>query len=101
MRIQHFCPGPTATGFKAQAGLGASKLFTGRNVMNARRAAEAGYRGLMRGRRVVVPGLWNNLLVLSVRFFPRRWITRIIQWMQGRRRGLDSIISLPERVITS
>ena len=87
VRVSAFCPGPTATGFEARAGLGASKLFTGRNVMNARRAAEAGYRGLMRGRRVVVPGLWNNLLVLSVRFFPRRWITRVVQWMQGRRRS--------------
>ncbi len=87
VRVSAFCPGPTATGFEARAGLEASKLFTGRNVMNARRAAEAGYRGLMRGRRVVVPGFWNNLLVLSVRFFPRRWITRVVQWMQGRRRS--------------
>ncbi len=86
VRVSAFCPGPTATDFEARAGLGASRLFTGRNVMTARAAAEAGYRGLMRGRRIVVPGFVNRLLVFSVRFFPRRWITRVVQWMQRRRR---------------
>jgi short-subunit dehydrogenase len=86
VRVNAFCPGPTATEFEARAGLGESKLFTGRNVMTARAAAEIGYRGLMRGRRIVVPGLWNNLLVQSTRFFPRRWVARVVQWMQGRRR---------------
>ena len=41
------------------------------SVMSAA-AARIGYRGLMRSRRIVVPGLWNKLLVLSVRLFPRR-----------------------------
>ena len=86
VRVSAFCPGPTATDFEARAGLGASRLFSGRNVMSAAVAARVGYRGLMRGRRVVVPGFWNKLLVLSVRFFPRRWITRVVQWMQRRRR---------------
>jgi len=85
VRITAFCPGPTATGFEARAGLGESKLFTGRNVMNVGVVAEAGYRGLMRGRRIVVPGLLNKLFTSSVRFLPRRFVTAVVGSMQGRR----------------
>jgi short-subunit dehydrogenase len=85
VRVTALCPGPTATGFEARAGLGESKLFTGRRVMDAATAAEAGYRGLLRGRRVVVPGLWNNLLVQSVRLFPRRVVAGVVRRMQERR----------------
>ena len=85
VRVTAFCPGPTATGFEARAGLGESKLFTGRNVMNVGAVAEAGYRGLMRGRRIVVPGLLNKLLTFSVRFMPRRLVTAVVGSMQGRR----------------
>ncbi|HVS37491.1 MAG TPA: SDR family oxidoreductase [Gemmataceae bacterium] len=85
--VSAFCPGPTATGFEARAGMGESKLFTGRHVISAAAAAAVGYRGLMQGQRVVIPGLWNNLLVQSNRIFPRRWITRVVQWMQRRRKA--------------
>jgi short-subunit dehydrogenase len=85
--VTALCPGPTATGFESRAGLGASKLFTGGRVMDARTVAEAGYRGLMRGKRVVVPGLWNNLLVQSVRFTPRRMVTAIVRRVQDRRQS--------------
>ena len=87
VRVSAFCPGPTTTGFEARAGLGQSKLFTGRNVMDARTAADAGYRGLMRGRRIVIPGVWNNLLVQSNRFFPRRLVTKVVGMMQGQRKS--------------
>ena len=41
-------------------------------AVSAERVAEAGYRGLMRGQRVVVPGLANKLLAALVpRFVPR------------------------------
>ena len=87
VRVTAFCPGPTATGFEDRAGLGESKLFTGRNVMNAGVVAAAGYRGLMRGRRIVVPGVLNNLFTSSVRFLPRRLVTLVVGSMQGRRQS--------------
>jgi len=41
-------------------------------AVSAERVAEAGYQGLMRGQRVVVPGLANKLLAaLAPRFVPR------------------------------
>ena len=40
-------------------------------TLSAERVAEAGYRGLMRGRRVVIPGLGNKLVASLVRVLPR------------------------------
>ncbi len=85
VRVTAFCPGLTATGFEARAGLGESRLFAGRNIMSAAAAAEIGYRGLLRGRRIVVAGAVNNILTTSVRFLPRRLVTMIVGAMQGRR----------------
>jgi uncharacterized protein len=85
--VTAFCPGPTATGFEARAGLGESKLFTGRNIMSAEAVAEVGYRGLMRGRRIVIPGLLNKMVTSSVRFLPRRIVAAVVGSMQGRRQS--------------
>ena len=60
-----------ATEFQARAGI-AEAAPPWPLAVTAERVAEAGYRGLMRGRRVVVPGLANRLLAtLPPRFVPR------------------------------
>ena len=64
-------PGPVATEFQARAGIAEAEPPWPLAV-SAERVAEAGYRGLMRGQRVVVPGLANKLLAALVpRFVPR------------------------------
>jgi hypothetical protein len=86
VRVCAFCPGPTATGFKTRAKLEESKLFSReQNVMDAAAAAAVGYRGLMRGRRIIVPGFWNNVMRQTVRFAPRRLAASIVRRMQERR----------------
>jgi hypothetical protein len=80
--VTALCPGPTATGFQARTGLEKSRLFQRMKVMDARTVAEAGYRGLMAGKPVVIPGLMNKLLVQSVRFSPRALVTKIARMMQ-------------------
>jgi short-subunit dehydrogenase len=70
-------PGPTRTGFGASSGAVESNLFKGPNVMDVEPVARAGYDGLMRGKRVVVPGVFNKTLVQSLRVSPRRMITAI------------------------
>ena len=51
-------------------------------MMDARTVAEAGYRGLMAGKPVVIPGLTNKLVAQSVRFSPRSMVTKIARKMQ-------------------
>jgi short-subunit dehydrogenase len=72
------CPGATATGFAARARASETLLFK-RNVADAASVALAGYRGMMRGRDLVIPGISNKLVPLAARLSPRRlllWVSR-------------------------
>jgi uncharacterized protein len=80
--VTALCPGPTATGFQARSKVEKSRLFQRMKVMDARTVAEAGYRGLMAGKPVVIPGLMNKILAQSVRFSPRCLVTKIARKMQ-------------------
>ena len=82
--VSALCPGPTETGFVAAAGMSESKLFD-RGAMTARDVAESGYRGLLAGKTVVIPGLRNNLLARSIGFFPRGLVTKVVRGIQERR----------------
>jgi hypothetical protein len=47
--------------------------------------AQAGARAMRAGRRMVVPGLRNRLLLFAERFTPRGVVLRVVEWMQSRR----------------
>jgi hypothetical protein len=80
--VTALCPGPTATGFQARTKLEKSRIMKLMKVMDARTVAEVGYRGLVAGKPVVIPGLMNKLLAQSVRFSPRGLVTKIARKMQ-------------------
>ena len=82
--VSALCPGPTDTGFIAAAGMERSKLFD-RALMDSRTVAEAGYRGLMAGKRVVIPGFMNALTARTVGFLPRGMVMNIVRGIQERR----------------
>ncbi len=75
-------PGVTATGFHARAGLppGPSKGAPARSV------AEAGYSGLMAGKRTIVPGLGNKLGGLVLRLLPDALLLPLVHRFQRGRR---------------
>jgi hypothetical protein len=81
------CPGPTVTEFHDSAGIRASAPTVGAPVMTSRQVADAAYRGMTRGKRVVVTGVRNRLVVLANRLLSRRRMTRIVRRLQERRRG--------------
>jgi short-subunit dehydrogenase len=86
VRVSVLCPGPVPTEFAARAGLSdrmAPEILT----QSAERVAEAGYRGLMQGRRVIVPGLANKLVSTLIRVFPRRLLLGAVDRRQSRRRS--------------
>lgn len=84
--VTALCPGPTRTGFARGAGVVQSNLFASPTVMAVEPVAESGYRGMMAGRAVVIPGLGNKLLIQSLRISPR-WLVRVIaRWFQEGRR---------------
>lgn len=81
------CPGPTATEFQRRAGVQHFKFFTGRSAMTAEKAARAGYRALMQGRALVIPGIRNKFLAFSERLLPRTLIIGIVRSLQDQRRN--------------
>jgi uncharacterized protein len=82
--VSTLCPGPTRTGFGARAKMEGTRLFRSMGLMDAAAVADAGYRGLMKGRGVIVPGLANRLLLLSVRVSPRKVVTAIVRWLNDQ-----------------
>jgi short-subunit dehydrogenase len=86
VRVTVLAPGPVPTEFAERAGL-AGGLKRGLLTTNAKDVAEAGYRGLMAGRRLVVPGLGNKLAALIIPRVPRRWLLRAVASRQSARRS--------------
>jgi hypothetical protein len=75
--VTALCPGPTQSGFSATAGAGSTRLYSRQKPMSSADVARAGYEGLRSGRRVVITGLRNKLLVQSARMSPRRLVTMV------------------------
>jgi short-subunit dehydrogenase len=86
VRVTALCPGPVPTEFAARAGLKQGGRPPGMLSQSAERVAEAGFRGLMRGKRTVVPGIGNKLVTLFIRVVPRRVLLRMVDSRQQRRR---------------
>ena len=70
IRVTVLCPGPVLTGFQTRAGVDSAHYPRG-FVRTADQVARAGYRGLMRGRPLVVPGLQNKIVPWLPRLLPR------------------------------
>lgn len=82
--VTSLAPGPTETGFQAAAGAESAPLFRG-SMPGAMSVARAGFDAMMRGRRLVVPGLRNKILAQVYRFVPRRVLTAVVRRMQETR----------------
>ena len=72
-----FCPGATDTGFQKRAAIEESALFRKLRPMDAKTVAAKGYRALMEGKTLAIPGFRNWLAAESVRFAPRKMVTTI------------------------
>lgn len=73
------CPGATATGFAQRADMEGTLLFSRLPAAGAANVARAGYRGMLRGKRLVIPGAGNRFVALSPHITPRRmllWFSR-------------------------
>jgi short-subunit dehydrogenase len=73
------CPGVTESEFHAVAGTDAQPLTKGPLTMTSEAVAEAAYKGMVRGRMVVVPGLHNKVGAQSIRIAPRRAVLKIVR----------------------
>ncbi len=65
------CPGPSATDFVAQTGVGGARVYRWIPKVSPAGVARAAYRAVMVGRTVVVPGLINKLFAFLGELPPR------------------------------
>lgn len=88
VRATALCPGPTRTSFGAHSDLDRTPLYRWLALTPARATAKAAYRGMERGRGVVVPGLATGVLALAGRFSPAAVALEVNRWLltpSGRR----------------
>ncbi|BAY25226.1 short-chain dehydrogenase/reductase SDR [Calothrix sp. NIES-2100] len=80
--VTALCPGPTESAFHERTGIAGARQAESNNMMDAQTVAKIGYRALMSGKTVAIPGLKNRLLAEIVRFTPRNLVTKIVKNMQ-------------------
>ena len=79
------CPGPTTTEFQKRAGVETAPAFQSGMVMESMPVARIGYRAMMRGKRVVITGIQNKLMVAASRLVPRRVLISVVKKMNESR----------------
>ncbi|RMF59872.1 MAG: SDR family oxidoreductase [Calditrichaeota bacterium] len=84
VQVSVLCPGPTSTRFQERAGMGNIWLMKGW-VMSAEKVAIIGYRNFKKGKRVIIPGIINKLIVQSNRLSPRAFSTAVVRMLQEQR----------------
>jgi hypothetical protein len=82
VRVSVLCPGPVPTEFQARAGIKRRRSVMDRPVEEV---ARDGYVGLMRGRRVIVPGWQNRFVARIPRFLPRGLLLDLVARSQAHR----------------
>jgi len=88
--VTTLAPGSTRTGFQARARMDESRLFRGPTVLDSATVARAGYEGMLRGERLVIPGIFNKALVQALRVSPRRLVTKVAKRLNDRPGGREA-----------
>ena len=76
------CPGPTPTEFQTRANVGRVRGLRLMMRVNPDVVVRAGYKGMIKGKPVVVPGALNNVIIFLLRLFPRRTVTATVRRVQ-------------------
>jgi len=75
------CPGPTASGFQAEANMQKSALVQGKRMPSSEDVAVKGYAAMKRNQRVYIHGALNWTMAQSIRFTPRSWATKVVKFI--------------------
>jgi short-subunit dehydrogenase len=84
--VTAFCPGQTKTNFqKTVADLSGSKISsTGIIMADAEKVARYGYKAMMAGKPLAVPGIMNKAILQALRITPRKTALLFVRKMQEK-----------------
>ena len=68
-----------------QLHLGEGRHVKERKLPSAREVAEYGYKAMMRGKAVAIPGFKNSIMATSVRFIPRSLVVKAARKIQEKK----------------
>jgi short-subunit dehydrogenase len=80
------CPGPVKTNFQQRAHLGNTRMATTPLLVDVREVARIGYEGMKQGKRLVIPGWKNRLIVQMLRVSSRSMVTKAVSRLQVDKR---------------
>ena len=86
VNISVLCPGPVETEFEKSSELTKSKLFSTLKPVTAKEVAEAGYKGLMKNRAVIIPGFLNRIAVTAGTLIPTGIKVNIARKIQEKKK---------------
>ena len=86
--VTALAPGPTITEFQKRAKMEKSELISGKllSVMDSESVARYGYRALMKGKTLAIPGFMNKAVAFSTRLAPRKLVTQIARKLQENKK---------------
>jgi short-subunit dehydrogenase len=76
--VTTLCPGPTDTSFAIAAGLGKSLMHRMLPPAASAEVAKAGYKAMMKGKTIEIPGFMNKLTAITPRLTPRSIVRNMI-----------------------
>lgn len=76
--VTSLCPGPTDTGFAKVSGLGHSLMHRMLPPQTSFQVAKVGYKAMIKGKAIEIPGIMNKLSTLTPRFTPRSIVRNLI-----------------------
>lgn len=76
--VTTLCPGPTDTSFASAAGLGKSLMHRMLPPATSLQVAKAGYKAMMKGKAIEIPGFMNKLSAITPGFTPRGIVRNMI-----------------------
>jgi len=76
--VTALCPGPTDTSFATAAGLGKSLMHRMLPPATSAEVAKAGYKAMMKGKTIEIPGFMNKLTAITPRLTPRSIVRNMI-----------------------
>ena len=84
VRVSALLPGPVDSRFHEAMGAEASLYRLILSSISPARVAKSGYRGFILGQRIIVPGVFNTLIFIVLRFLPHTLTVPIVYWLLRR-----------------